>query len=173
MTEISGQTLAVAAAVLLLVLFLVGSCTLSCGKSTEGYQRSELGQHDFSLVSKSGIDSIMDHTTNPHWMANPGSKYQPLTNGPVDLFADDRYFGRQPAFSFQGGSLYPRVNITNDEKGRADTLNNGAWSVYDSLMDASPVGGMERRFDNVANTVNWRPSQWGGAAGHLQYARPA
>lgn len=105
-------------------------------------------------------------------MGNPGSKYQPLQNGPIDLFADDRYFSQQPAFSFPGGSLYPDVNITNDEKGRADMVNVGAWSVYDSLMSQAPVGGMERRFDNVADTVDWFPSQWGGVAGHLQYSRP-
>lgn len=172
---VSSTSVILAGAVIVLALFIIGSCTLNCSKATEGYQRSDLGQAPFSEMGRSQVDYYIDQHQNPHWKGNPFSKWQPLEDGPVDLYADER-FSDYPPFSFEGGSAYPKIFITNDEKGRADLNDMGARDAMEQLRrapqttDQSIANRWARRDDNVAGDIDISGSRVLGVASDLQYS---
>lgn len=134
-----------------LVLFLIGGCTLKCNKKSEGYKRSELGQRQTCTMGRSPVDyAESEWQANPHYQARPSNKYQPLEYGPVDLYFDQRKLSsRYPMFSQyrndykgcadgcleSGGGQF----LTNDTKGRFDLRNIGDVGVARQMDYLRPL----------------------------------
>ena len=98
--EISGTVLSLLVVLVVVVLFMVGGCGLSCSqKSTfvkgtrenaqkEGYKRSCLAGDCFGL-QRTPVDYAQKYPNgwqrNPHYKANPSDEHQPLDYGPIDF----------------------------------------------------------------------------------------
>jgi hypothetical protein len=134
----NSLVLALLALTALVVLFVVARCVLSC-KKADLYTRRQFGQQ--SHMHRSQVDYASNLRLNPHYMANPESKYQALSEG-VDLYADQRkldegtmwmqYDNERP----EPPSMYPR-----NSKTRYDLRLSGE-------LDAA------RRLDNVTYDQN-------------------
>jgi hypothetical protein len=108
----------------------------------ELYQRSELGQRNICTFGRTPVDYYMNPTENPHYLGNPGSKFQPLYQG-VDLYSEERRkFG-------QSGSLYPKVFLPSDTKTQYDLTAIGDYDVARQL-DSFP----ESMTHNFAHQLN-------------------
>jgi hypothetical protein len=86
---VSRELILVIIVVALVVIIVIGKCTLPCNRK-EGYRRAELACANNCLKNRSPVDYYSDYTANPHYKANPSSKYQMLEQGPVDFFTNQR-----------------------------------------------------------------------------------
>lgn len=131
----------------------------------EGYHRSMLGQNSFCNLDRTPNDYMFDRSANPHWQAYPASKYQPLTEGPIDFYADQRkIYNDYPMYS-QYGNYYSGCFsgcaaggrgpfLTDDEKGRGDLLNVGSLGIEHELTDISHDYDVDPRQLHVMNLAN-------------------
>lgn len=116
------------------VLFMLYGCKIKCNK-TEGYKPGGLASQCVGL-NRSPVDFAFKGDygpqKNPHYQTNPMSKYQPLSQGPVDMYHDERMLDDQfnkfydwtdPNYAGHGK---PILNIWNDERNRTNLTNIGA-----------------------------------------------
>jgi len=111
-------------------------------KKREGYKRSELGQDNCTLT-RAPVDYMSHPRDNPHFKARPSAKYQPLEQGPVDLYFDQRKLTKGGIFAELsnnyrgcadncveggGGPFY-----TNDDKGRFDLMDIGDYDLAEQM----------------------------------------
>lgn len=139
--------------VILIVIFVISRCKVDCDKKKgEKFQRAELGQNDIAMFGRSAVDYYLDPKYNPHYLANPGSKYGPLSNG-VDLFYEERKLDPKNGYVLfsqydneWSGSKHPAVNIPADQASRYHLTNMGDVNVARQLVGQSattPNGGMD------------------------------
>jgi hypothetical protein len=152
--ELSSTTLLLAVVVVVILVLVIGRCKVDCDKNkSEKYQRAELGQQNISMFGRSGVDNYLDPRNNPHYLANPGSKYGPLSNG-VDLFYEERKLDPSNGYVLYSqydnewsGSKHPAVNIPADQASRFHLTGMGDVALARSLIGAnSPMnvaGGMD------------------------------
>lgn len=144
--EISGTVVLCVAVLVVIVLFLVGRCTLSCkAPLKEGYKRSCLG-NDCTGMQRTPVDYAFKYPhgwqRNPHWKADPSNEHQPLDYGPIDLYPDARRLAAHNGVLFQQYRQYwggcgkkNTVYLTNDEKNRFDLTNIGDEGARNQLED--------------------------------------
>lgn len=150
MNPLSPTSIVLIVVLLVLLVFLIGGCSLKCGKNAEGYKRSELGQREVCNMGRSPVDFAMLPQANPHFQSRPTSKYQPLEQGPIDLYADQRkldtgypmfsqfrhdYAGCGDGCMESGGGEY----LGNDEKTRFDLRNIGDVDIARQLDELRPL----------------------------------
>lgn len=124
--QMSNTSILLLALLLVVVLFMVGSCVLDCRKSSEGYHRSEL--NDDSILQRTEVDYQSAPREDPHYQANPFSKFQPLGQGPIDLDKDHRKLNHQEVLFQEFGNNFRRgvkPFYPMDSKSRFDLRNNG------------------------------------------------
>ena len=154
--EISGTVLLLLVVLAVIVLFLVGGCSLSCSQKSgfkqgtqedstiEGYKRSCLANDCFGL-QRTPVDYAFKYPhgwqRNPHYQANPADEHQPLDYGPIDLYPDIRKLNKNNGVLFQQyrqdwkGCGKDTVYLTNDSKNRFDLTNIGDQGARVQLDD--------------------------------------
>ena len=154
----NSETICFLIAILVIVLlFVLFKCKLDCSgeeKFTtgtkdkpliEGYERSCLGNDCYGL-QRTPVDYVQKHPhgwqRNPHWKANPSSKYQPLEFGPIDLTADATRLAKGELFKQYGnnwkGCGKQDGTLVNDSKNRFDLTavgDNGARQQLNNLYN--------------------------------------
>lgn len=150
----SGMAIVLCVILVVIVLFLVGGCSLSCksgfetGKGIrEGYKRSCLAGDCYGL-QRTPVDYAMKYPNgwqrNPHWKTYPGDEHQPLEYGPIDFHQDLRRLDNNNGILFQQygnnwkGCGRQLMSLTNDEKNRFDLTNvgdQGAREVMDDMYN--------------------------------------
>ena len=144
--KISVSVLILLVILLIIILFLVGKCGIVCGnkKVQENYKRSCLAQGTCDF-HRTPVDYVQKNCkglmNDPHWIANPANKYQPLELGTVDMWADSRRLNKNNGLLFQEFSQnFPGcgsgpVYLPNDEKTRFDLVNLGDLDYVRELKD--------------------------------------
>lgn len=140
--KVSGTVVVLLIVLVVVILFLAGGCTLRCNKR-EGYKRTCLAQ-DTCDLKRTPVDYVEKNCNglrnDPHWMANPGHKYQPFhTAGKMELFEGAKRLAEGKLFSefgqyYKGCGSGP-VYLPNDEKTRFDLTNLGDLSTVRKLQD--------------------------------------
>lgn len=76
---------------------------------------------------------------NPHYLARPSSKYQPLEEGPIDFYADDRRLAEGKLWEQYGpnwkGTGTGEIYITNDQKTRSLLREVGDEEIHSTLAN--------------------------------------
>lgn len=126
------------AVAVLIAVWVALKCNLHCKK--DPYMRSDLGQALASSTRfRSPVDYVQDPHMNPHWIVNPGSNRQPLGQGPVDFYAEQR--------KLTNGTMWKQYDATNqdgpqyfpnDAKDRADLVISGDLDMVRYLLANSP-----------------------------------
>lgn len=134
----------ITALLIVLGLGVVLILLIKSGDLKEGFQRSELGQRSICNFNRSPVDYYLTNhwSQNPHYLGNPGSKFQPLHHG-VDLYSQER---RAP---WSTGSLFPDVFIPSDTKTQYSLTGEGDYTVARQL-DSFP----ESAVTNFATHLN-------------------
>lgn len=141
-TQISGTTVILIVIAVVLVVFLLAGCKLSCKSSKEGYKRSGLAGDCFGL-QRTPVDYAMKYPhgwqRNPHYQTDPANEHQPLEFGPIDFYRDER--------ALAAGKLYEQYNnnwggcgkqlmyLSNDSKNRFDLTRVGDQGARVQLDD--------------------------------------
>lgn len=148
--------------VAVVLVFVLGRCKVDCKKDKkEGYQRSELGQRNNSRYGRSPVDFyvLSDTKDNPHFKANPQSKFQPLENGP-DLYFEQRKLGddwyklQEQYQNTWRGSKHPAVSAEADGATRYHTVSMGDVGIAMQLRDMSADGKLEPVIPQNTNMVD-------------------
>ena len=152
--EMSNMAIVLCVVLVVVVLFLVGGCSLSCksgfgtGKGIkEGYKRSCLAGDCYGL-QRTPVDYAQKYPDgwqrNPHWKTYPGDEHQPLSFGPIDFWQDMRRLNNNDGVLFQQygnnwkGCGRQLVSLTNDSKNRFDLENigdHGARVILDDMYN--------------------------------------
>lgn len=139
---------------IVVLLFLVGGCTLSCKDFftkkqgiREGYKRACLGGECYGM-QRSPVDYAMKYPNgwqrNPHYQTYPADEHQPLDFGPIDFHSETRRLNHQDGILFQQyGNNWPGCgrmteDMANDEKNRFNLTNigdQGARRVLDDMYN--------------------------------------
>jgi hypothetical protein len=142
-------------ALVVVILFIVGGCSLSCSKSgfqkgtREGYSRSCLRGNCGWAMERTPVDYAMKNPMgwqrNPHWKTRPSTDYQPLDYGPVDFWPDERKLNKYGVLFQQyrqdwKGCGIPDKTMANDSKNRFDLQNVGAHGARVQLDDMANPG---------------------------------
>jgi hypothetical protein len=135
----SNQLVIIIGIVIILIL-IIYLCSSKSHK--DGYTRTPLGLNcqfrrtpvDFAMNGEDGWQ------TNPHWMADPSDKYQPLDFGPVDLFKEERKLENGSNIFEQytndwEGPGNGKVYLMNDNKTRSLLTEVGDMGIRRVLDD--------------------------------------
>lgn len=143
-------------ALLLTIMFFASkNCAgLSCQK--EGFKITCMGSDWGQAMKRTPVDFVFSeggYRSDPHWQADPTTKFQPLDMGPVDFYRSERRLDEDKLF--QNGCGMITFNLMNDDKNRGDTLRRGGYQINRFMQNApNPAFGA-----GVLNT-------------ELQYQRP-
>lgn len=166
MTKNTKYILVVVFAILLLVVLL---WLFNRKNNQEGFSRTPLGNN--ALFRRSPVDFAMageyGWTENPHWIAEPSVKYQPLDFGPIDLYAEERKLNENNPYRIW--SQYENnwidgnkeVYLINDEKTRSLLKEAGDLDTARYLENEySPRFGPRTGHTNLA--MNYAQPDWSG-----------
>jgi hypothetical protein len=115
--------------VVVIVLFLAMGDGGSCmgGGKHEKYTRSDLSQ-DNSRFKRQPVDYYTNQLKNPHFLSNPMQHFQPLDQGPVDLYSSERKLWNGTLFDEfdpEYTGVMPVIFHPNDSKTRFDLSRRG------------------------------------------------
>ena len=139
-----------AAAITLIALIFLFFLFYGGGSCKDNFTRTPLSSCTNCRFVRSHVDYAYDDHSNPHWMANPKDTRQPLEDGPIDFYADERKLDNGALFkqyenNWVDGTRKPY--IVNDNKTRTllrEVGDEGARRVLDSTPSAmhtrSPAG---------------------------------
>lgn len=149
--KVSGTVVILLIVLLVVILFLVGGCTLKCNNnSKEGYKRTCL-QQDTCDLKRTPVDYVQKgcdgYSQYPHFLANSGHKYQPLTDAKglafwrgLERLEKNKLFDE---FSnYYKGCGHGGVYLPNDEKTRFDLTNLGDLTTVRKLRDLEKKNGL-------------------------------
>jgi hypothetical protein len=133
-----------AAIVIIALVVLALFVFVGCGKGKrDNFTRTPFGTAETCQFARSPVDYINKlpngWQANPHYRADPGSKYQPLENGPIDLYAEERKLSdpdllwRQYGDNYIGGTGMPYIE--NDETTRALLRETGDETLHMGLSN--------------------------------------
>ena len=145
--QISGTAVFLIVLLIIVVLFMVGKCSLSCS-TKEGYTRAVLGNQCQGL-QRTPVDYAFKNPhgwqRNPHYRAYPGDEHQPLDYGPIDFHQDARRLDENDGVLFQQyrsdflGVGIQDGTIGNDSKNRFDLTNVGDYGARQQMDDMQSV----------------------------------
>lgn len=129
----------------LALLFVLMGCKLTCKKrSPESFKRVQYAHTQGGRMVRSPVDYYPRfHKINPHVMANPNNKFQPLESNPVDLEAELNKLTYGPPMFNEFSNWYKgpkdaEVWIPNDSKTRMHlrTIGDGltAFLLDDEIL---------------------------------------
>ena len=161
MPEVSGTAVILVLVLVGLILFVVAGCNVKCGKTSEGFTRTPLTVDNSARFVRTPVDFAMEISDNcgcpssggwqknPHWMAYPGDEAQPLEDGPIDFYKDERKLAEGRLFeefgdNYVGGTGEPY--IVNDSKTRSLLVEVGDLTTR-RVLDNIPAAGWPRRSD--------------------------
>jgi hypothetical protein len=124
--------------VLIGVIFLVVMNGTGC-KGRESYTRSDLSQ-DNSRFKRQPVDYYLDQLQNPHFMADPEQRWQPLEQGPVDLYSSERKLWNGTLFDEflpDYGGILPVKYYPHDSKTRFDLIRTGDLDAERKIRNSS------------------------------------
>lgn len=142
--KISGPTAIIIVILILVLLFVVAGCRLTCNNKpdVEGYERSCLAGDCYGL-QRTPVDFAFKHPNgwqqNPHYITDPSNEHQPLDYGPIDFHKDTRRLNANDGVLFQQyrndwkGCGKGLVSLRNDEKNRFDLTNVGDQGMRNIL----------------------------------------
>lgn len=133
-----------------LLLYMLLGCRMKCS-SFEGYRPGELPGYCNGLM-RSPVDFAMKgafgYQSNPHYQQNPSNRFQPLEQGPIDFYFDERKLDPGSPFGEVFGAFNPDYagsgrdlkHIENDSHNRFNLTNIGALGMrnyMDNIWDPS------------------------------------
>lgn len=133
------QLVILSVALLVVILFVMSRCTLSCKKPTEGFTPS---LSEDGPMKRSPVDTAFRGdgiSGNPSYKADPTDELVPLEHGGVDFYKDDRHEMAGTLFAPMGecyrGHETGIDHLINDDKTRADLADSGETGWYRLLTN--------------------------------------
>lgn len=132
----------------------------------EGYKRAPLGSETAS-VQRTPVDFQNNWKSNPHYISEPSSKYQPLEyQSPIDFYKDERKIADGTIFKQYMGDWQgvgkDLDNLRNDEKNRKDILDMGYTDAFRVLSNSynqsfGPKLNMNNEMGRIKPNTNFGP----------------
>nr|QBK86944.1 MAG: uncharacterized protein LCMAC103_02840 [Marseillevirus LCMAC103] len=91
--DVSNTQVLLVVLLVAILLFVLMGCKIRCAKApAENFQRNVLAQNQGGRMVHGPVDYAIgeDFRKNPHYLARPSNKFQPLENGPIDFEYDRR-----------------------------------------------------------------------------------
>lgn len=108
-----------------------------CGRR-EGFRIPCMGSDWGEAMHRTPVDYVFKENggarLNPHWQADPTTKFQPLEQGPVDFYPSERRLAENKLFKNGCGAL--TFNLWNDGKDRSDVLYRGGYGINRYMHNA-------------------------------------